>query len=139
VEIPSELRTRLVNEIRFVADRIRIEKDPRTKLYYYSGIYGEMLRIFNFHFDPQLLFCHNVLNYTYQGMKSRADIIVMGKDTLIDFPDGFFDKLCEYLERLASDIETNHDLYPTLQAISCLAYITTGNGYYLFQKGILRP
>lgn len=138
MEIPTDLRERLVKEIKFVAEKIRTEKDPRTKVYYFSGIYGEMLRLVNIHFDKELLFAHNVLNYAYQTMKTRADIVVMGRDSLVDFPDEFFDRLSEYLDRLASCIENNEELYRILQEFSCLAYITTGNGYYLFQKGILR-
>jgi len=138
MEIPTDLRERLVKEIKFVAEKIRTEKDPRTKVYYFSGIYGEMLRLVNIHFDKELLFAHNVLNYVYQTMKTRVDIVVMGRDSLVDFPDGFFDRLSEYLDRLASCIENNEELYRILQEFSCLAYITTGNGYYLFQKGILR-
>lgn len=138
MNIPSELRSKLVKEIRFVAEKIRTERELRTKVYYFSGIHGEMFRIFNLYFDPQLLFAHNVLNYVYQAMRARADVIVMGRDNLINFPDGFFDKLCERLEKLANAIENDQDLYQILQDISCLAYVTTGNGYYLFQKGILR-
>jgi len=138
MELPSDLRSKLVREIRFVVERMRTETEPRTKIYYLSAVHGEMFRIFNLNFDRQLLFAHNVLNYTYQTMKARADAIVLGRDTLIDFPDGFFDRLCDYLERLASMIEENQNVYPILQDISCLAYITTGNGYYLYQKETLR-
>jgi len=126
-----------VREISFVVDRVRTERDLRTRVYYYSGIYGEMLRILNISFDPQLLFAHNVMNNSYQLLRARSDTVVLGRDTTIDFPDGFFDRLCSLLEELADNIENNRDLYQTLQNISCLSYISTGNGYYLFQKGIL--
>lgn len=135
--IPTNLREKLVREIGFVVNKIRTEKDLRTRVYYYSGIYGEMLRILNISFDRQLLFAHNTLNNSYQMMRARADTIVLGRDTVIDFPDGFFDRLCSLLEELAEKIRTNQNLHLTLQNISCLSYITTGNGYYLFQKEIL--
>jgi len=138
MDIPRNFTERLVSEIRFVVDRIRAERDLRTKVYYYSGVYGEMLRILNISFDSQLLFAHNVMNNSYQLMRARSDAVVLGRDTTIDFPDGFFDRLCLLLEELANNIENNQDLSQTLQNISCLSYITTGNGYYLFQKGLLR-
>jgi len=138
MNIPENLKERLVGEIRFVVDRIRAERDPRTKVYYYSGVYGEMARVFNISFEPQLLFAHSIMNNSYQLMRARSDAVVLGRDTTIDFPDGFFDKLCSLLEELADNIDKNQDLCQTLQDISCLSYITTGNGYYLFQKGILR-
>ena len=71
-------------------------------------------------------------------MRTRSDIIILGKDTVIDFPEGFFEKLSECLEELAKNIENNQDTYAVLQKISLLAYISTGNGYYLYQKGILK-
>lgn len=138
MKIPSELRTKLVKEIMFVAEKIRTEREPRKKIYYLSGVHGEMFRIFNLSFDKQLVFAHDVLNYAYQAMRTRADVIVMGRDDLIDFPDGYFDKLGELLKQLAEAIEKDQDFYEILQEISCLTYITTGNGYYLFQKGILK-
>jgi hypothetical protein len=138
MEIPTNLREKLVREIRFVVDKIRAERELRTKVYYYSGVYGEMSRILNISFDPQLLFAHNTINTSYEMMRARSDTIVLGRDVTIDFPDGFFDRVCSLLEELASNIENNQNLYQTLQNISCLSYIITGNGYYLFQKGILR-
>jgi len=138
MKIDANLRKKLVNEIRFVVEKIRTEKDLRTKIYYYSGVYGEMLRILNIDFDPQLLFAHNVINNSYEMMRVRADTIVLGRDTVIDFPDGFFDRLCSLLEELASNIENDQDIYQTLQNISCLSFVNTGNGYYLFQKGLLK-
>ena len=62
----------------------------------------------------------------------------MGKDTLIDLPDDLFDKLCDSLEELAEKIEKDEDTYSVLQKLSVFAYVTTGNGYYLYRKGILR-
>lgn len=138
MRIQKNLRERLVHEIRFVVEKIRTEGDIRPKIYYFSGIYGEMLRILNINFDPQLLFAHNVINNSYQTMRVRADTIVLGGDTTINFPDGFFEQLCSLLEDLAFCIERDQDLYRILQDISCLSYITTGNGYYLFQKEILK-
>lgn len=138
MDIPTQFREKLVKEIRFIVEKIRTEADPRTKIYYFSGVYGEMYRLLNMRLDRQLLFAHNVLNFAYQTMKSRADVVIIGRDTLIDFPDGFFETLAAYLDRLANSIEKNENLYPILQDIACLTYITTGNGYYLFQKGILK-
>ena len=128
MEIPADLRKKLVSEIRFVIEKIRTEKDLRAKVYYFSGIYGEMLRLLNINFDPQLLFAHNVLNAAYITIRTRADAFVLGRDTVIDFPDAFFDKLNLLLEDLAKSIEQNQEPYKILQDISNLTYIPTGNG-----------
>jgi len=139
MDLSADLRERLVNEIRFVVGKIRTQSDLRKKIYYFSGVYGEMFRLFNISYDPQLLFAHNILSNAYQPMRALADTIELGRDTTIVFPDDFFDSLCALLENLANQIANNQDTYTTLQAISCLSYINTGNGYYLFLKGILKP
>lgn len=138
MEIPGDFRKRFVDEIRFDVKKMREERDPRKKIYFFSGIHGEAQRIFNISFDPQLLFIHFVLNYAYQLLNGRVNTIVLGRDTLIEIPDGLFLKLCDYLEELAKNIENDEDTHLTLQKIASLAYISTGNGYYLYQKGILK-
>jgi len=138
MKIPTNLREKLVDEIRFIVGKIRTEPDIRKKVYYFSAVYAQMLRILNISFDPQLLFAHNVMSNSYQTMRVRADTIVLGRDTTINFPDRFFERLCSLLEDLANVIEKNQDIHLILQDISCLSYITTGNGYYLFQKEILK-
>jgi len=139
MNLPADLRERLVNEIRFVVERIRAEPNVRKKVYYFSGVYGEMFRLLNISYDPQLLFAHNIMSNACQLMRALSDAIELGRDTNVVFPDNFFDRLCVLLEELANQIADDHDTYDTLQAISCLSYINTGNGYYLFLKGILRP
>lgn len=138
MQIPEDLRKKLVSEIRFVVGKIRTEQDLRTRTYYLSGIHGEMLRLVNINFDPHLLFAHNVLNAAFTTIRGRADAIVLGRDIVINFPPGFFDKLSSLLDGLATSIELDKELYKILQDISNLAYIGTGNGYYLFQKGIIK-
>ena len=139
MNLPNDLRQRLVSEIRFVVEKIRTEPDLRKKVYYFSGVYGEMFRLFNISYDPQLLFAHNIMTNSYQQMRALSDTIVLGRDMNVVFPDDFFDRLCTLLEELASQIANDQDTYRTLETISCLSYINTGNGYYLSLKGILRP
>ena len=97
-----------------------------------------MLRLLNINFDSHLLFAHNVLHAAFGTMRGRADAIVLARDVVINFPPGFFEKLSSLLDELAIVIEQNGELYKILQDIFNLAYITTGNGYYLFQKGIIK-
>jgi hypothetical protein len=139
MDLPADLRERLVNEIGFVVEGIRTQTDLRKKVYYFSGVYAEMFRLLNISYDPQLLFAHNILSSAYQSMRALSDTIELGRDTTIVFPDNFFERLCALLEQMANQIENNQETYNTLQAISCLSYINTGNGYYLFLKGILTP
>jgi len=139
LNISNELREKLVNEIMFVVEKIRTEPDIRKKVYYYSAIYGEMSRVINLSFDRQLLFAHNVLNNSYQLLRARTDSLVLARDSTVDIPGNLFDRICTVLTDLGERIARDQDLYKPLEDISCMTYITTGNGFYLFQKGILHP
>jgi len=137
MDISENLREELVNEINFVISKIREEVDLRKKIFFYSGIYGLVNRIFNIRFDPQLVFMHLVLNTSFSLINDRINAIVLGKDTLVEIPDNFFDRLCNALEELARNIAEDEDTYTVLQRIATISYLTTGNGYYLYQKGDL--
>ena len=107
------------------------------KMFYFSSTYGVLSRIFNLECDPQLIFAHFILNNAYGNIKARIDSIKSG-DQLVMFPEDYFEKLTEYVQRLANQIEKNDDLGDTLQKITVLTFLTTGNGYYLFKKGMLK-
>jgi hypothetical protein len=53
-------------------------------------------------------------------------------------PSNLFDRLCSCMEELATRIERNQKTYAILQDIANIAYSTTGNGFYLYTKGILK-
>jgi hypothetical protein len=139
MKISPNLRKRLVGEIRFVIGKMKEAPDYRKKAYYFSAIPAEMLRLFNIEFDERLLFAYMNLNNVYQIITGTADAIAMGKETaVVIFPEGFFEKLCEYLGVFTAEIEEDKDTCDMIEAITCLAYSATGNGFYLHQKGILK-
>jgi len=47
------------------------------------------------------------------------------------------EELISLVEELGEEIRNNKDLSDTLKKFALLAYSTTGNGYYLLQKGLL--
>ena len=53
------------------------------------------------------------------------------------FTEEFFPKLYGIFERICEKIQIEEDLEPELIEMAKLAYITTGNGYYLYQKGMI--
>ena len=42
------------------------------------------------------------------------------------------------VDEIASRVEKEETTYPLLEKMMTLSYSTTGNGYYLFQKGELK-
>ena len=49
-----------------------------------------------------------------------------------------WESLADCLEKLADEIVADKVIYSILKRISLLAYITTGNGYYMFLKGKIK-
>jgi len=137
MEITPEFRKSIVNEFRLVAKKIREEEDPARKLFFFSATYGVISRVFNFSYDPQLVFIHMVLNASYNTLNAAVTRFESIEERAISIPEGLFNKLADATEELADKIEKDEDTYETLQKIAIMCFSTTGNGYYLYEKGLL--
>jgi len=138
IKISPELRKALVEEFRLVEKKIREEKTIRKKLFFLSATYGQVTRVFNISYDPQLILMHLVLNAAYSTIGEVVKRIQEGRETVIKLPENYFEKLAELIKELAELIEKDEDTYSVLQKIAVLTYAITGNGYYLYLKGILK-
>jgi hypothetical protein len=137
MKINTYMKETLVNELRLVVRKMKEETDIRRKNYFFSATYGAVYRIFNINFDPELVLVHSVLNMTYRTANALLGGIDRGEERIIQIPDNFFDKLASLTEELATAIEEDKDVYGILQKIAVLSYSLTGNGYYLYQKGLI--
>ena len=138
IKISKYLRKKMVEEMRYALEKMKQEKDERKKLYYFSGTYGVIPRIFNFEYDSQLVFIHHILEDTYRSISTRLIAIAQGDKTAL-LADGILDKLYLYTSQIADEIERERDeVYNLLQKITILGYTTTGNGYYLYEKGDIK-
>jgi len=137
MEINPEYKKMLVSEFRYAAKLMTENQFAEIKLFYFSSTFGILSRIFNLQYEPQLVFMHAILNNAHGNMIARLQAIKSG-DIVVQFPQEFFEKLTQCVEKLALQIEKDEDTYKTLEEIVLLTFITTGNGYYLFQKGILK-
>jgi hypothetical protein len=133
MKIKEENKKMLINDVKFIIDRMDKEKETEQKLYYFTGIYGTISRIFNIEFDPELVFAHIILSITYSNIKSRID----EREKVIKLPPELFDKLISTTKEFLEKIEKNESLYDVLKKYAVIAYLATGNGYYLYQKGLL--
>lgn len=138
MQLPDDLLKRLANEFRFAADNMRETKDPYRKLYYLSVLYGEPTRILNFAWDRDLALIHHVLQKTHLDVASRLQSIDSRLERVLILPDVFWEALADVARSLADYVEKHGDeseLCRIMGRFAELAYITTGNGYYLFSKG----
>ena len=134
MKITEENKKKLISEIKFVLEKMKEATDPNNKLYYFSAIFGIMNRIYNLESAPDLVFAHFVLVSTHREISARLH----DPEKVIELPEGFFDKLYEATAELLDVIEKKKNPYEALRQFVLLGYITTGNGYYLYQKGLIK-
>jgi len=139
MHLSTDFRKLIVDEFRLVAKKVKEEQDNRRKNFFFSAAYGIVFRILNFSFDPELVLIHGVLNMTYSTTDALQKRIERGEESVIQIPfDKFFGTLVSLTEELATAIEEDKNIYEVLQKIAVLSYALTGNGYYLYQKGIIQ-
>jgi hypothetical protein len=137
MEIDEPFKNMLVEEFRLVASKIRDESDIRRKNFFFSAAYGVVQRIINIDFDPELVVIHNVLNSTFTMLNNLQTSIDSGTEKVIQIPLLLFDDLADLLDELAGAIQESQNTYEIIQKIAVLSYMLTGNGYYLYKKGII--
>jgi hypothetical protein len=136
MNISSNFRKIIVKEIDYVIDKMNKSETPEEKAYYFSGIHGMIQRIFNLEYDEDLVYTHIILRDTHNAFVSRLHAIKTGQQEIPIYTE-HFDKLVILVKELGEKIQTNEDINDTLKKFIILSYTTTGNGYYLFQKGLL--
>jgi len=134
MKLSAANKAKLVEEIRFVLEKLKSETEPASKLYYFSAVYGVMNRIFNLEYAPDLIFAHIVINAAHSQINAR----LRDPDKVIQLPIELFDKLSDATVALLEVIEKDKNPYEVLKKFALLGYVTGGNGYYLYQRGLLK-
>ena len=137
MKITKKMKDEIIKEIDLVVDAMKKSEDSLKKLYFFSGIHGAINRVFNIEYDPELVFMHHVLSAVHTGFLGRINAMRKG-DTVIVLDDSYFKKLISLSINLKDKISENGNVDDTLKEFIVLLYATTGNGYYLKQKGLLK-
>lgn len=138
MDISNKYRDMIVSEIKFVIEKMDQSPEVAEKLYYFSAIFGIIQRVFNIEFDPNLVHAHLILRSTHDAFSQRLKAIQQGGDKSIKLCEEQFNKLSAISIELAEKIKKKENIDNTLKKFAILAYSTTGNGYYLIQKGLLK-
>lgn len=128
-------KERLIEEFEYNIKKISECNNPEEGLFYLSAIPAVLSRIINFEFDEHLLFIQFVLRNVQQQI-SRASQVSRGPTPMIDID--LFYKLSDLLKEMMITIKENNDTYKIIEKIIVLVYTTTGNGYYLKERGIIK-
>lgn len=138
MKLSDNFREILTSEFKYVASKMREDIDATDKSYYYSAAYGMVYRILNLEYSHTLLFIHLVLQTSHTAIHMRTTEYTRGQNRHIPLVSQVYAQLADELDSLAKTIESrDDDVYPILEHIHATGYICSGNGYYLFQKGIL--
>jgi hypothetical protein len=138
MNISEESRNMIVKEIDYIASKMQKAATPEEKLYYFSATYGLINRVVNFEYDDELIFLHFVLQQAYMALQQRLVALTKGGDSIIPLTEKHFDKLLKTTKELGKKIKQGEEITGTLKEFVILAYTTTGNGYYLLGKGIIK-
>lgn len=139
MQLPDNLRERLVSELKTAIMLMRQSESLREKLLYFSVTYLEVGRIINWQWDADLVLIWLVTQQVHQRATPKLQSMLQG-DRLAPLPDDYFEHLIQATSDLADYIETNGSsdvLAELMGRFSMLAYLTTGNGFYLTQKTAL--
>jgi hypothetical protein len=106
-------------------------------LYFYSAAFGVVRRVMNFQSEPALILAHLVLENSYQVMNQRWGQSTKPGTAFKSFPKILPKKITEELERLIKALKDNNGdkVRLSLESISNISYIATGNGNYLYHRG----
>jgi len=140
LKISNDSKEIIVKEFEKVLELMSNTKDHKEKLYYFSATYAMVSRVLNIEYDDMLIFIHSVLLNSYSNINSFFNNIISNKDTFYSIPKNYFDILENALRDLTRAIDQNDELVINniLKRFSLIGYITTGNGNYLYKKGMLR-
>ena len=138
MNISDDYRDKVVSEIDYVVEKIEGTDDFVQKLYYFSGIHGMLQRIFNLEYHSDLLFAFFVFKSTHEAFINRFHAIDKGGDSSILLYQEQIDGLVEGAKEFADKIKNKKNFDSLLKKIVALSFSTTGNGFYLMQKGVLK-
>jgi hypothetical protein len=127
----------IINEINYVLKKMNESNDTQRKLFYFSAIPAEFLRVLNLEYDQDILYIYHVLSHTYTAFSQRINAIKTGdQNVTIDIKQ--IEKLEYLLKNIITIIEQKKIINDVLKELIELAYSTSGNGYYLREKGLLK-
>jgi hypothetical protein len=140
----KEYRTRLAKEYRYAVIKMQEAKDPAKKLFYFSVLFGEAQRVLNWEWDTDLALIYTITQHAHTQINSPMIAMPqLGQTLPIDWTI-VYDRLTQFASELTTYFEkaenegTKEELYGILGHFAEIAYAVSGNGSYLYEKGIIK-
>jgi hypothetical protein len=136
----EEFRQRLATEYGYASTKMK-EAQPARKLFYFSAFFGEASRILNWEWDSDLVLIHAVTRHTYNqiigAIQTTHEILPSDWETIYEKLTQNASDLSTYFEKEGNK-DSKEELYQTLCSLAEIAYVVSGNGIYLYEKGLLK-
>ena len=139
----EESRQRLAKEYRYAATKMQESQQPAKKLFYFSVFFGEAQRVLNWEWNTDLALIQLVTQQVHTQINTTMQVPGLGQTLPIDWTT-VFDKLTQVASDLAAYYEKteNEDsregLCQILGHFAEIAYVVSGNGSYLYEKGFFK-
>ena len=138
--VNEELCQRLAKEYRYAVTKMQDSPQPSKKLFYFSIFYGEPQRIINWEWDRDLVLIYIVSQYTFNAVTALINPPAVGTHPIE------YEKVFTALTQAASDLteyfenkeENTEKLHQILGRFTEIGYASTGNGSYLYEKGLIK-
>jgi len=130
----------IAKEIDFALQKMGDASTAEEKLYYFSAVHGVINRVMNFQFDPILVFAHQVLSTVHSAFMSRLAAMKGGGEKHLAVSPEMVEKLQETVIEFRTALQEKDQIkvYHVLERFANIGYATTGNGFYLYQRGMLK-
>jgi hypothetical protein len=136
----EELRQRLAREYRYAVKKMEETDEIIRKLFYFSVFFGEATRILNWEWNRELALVHLVTQHVH----TQITTAMQSPGGLSIDRAGHLQKLNQVSSELATYFEKTkeegnaEELYQILGHLAEIGYTFTGNGSYLYERGILK-
>lgn len=137
MKISKIYKTAIINEIKYVQKKMKENSSLEKKLFYYSAIPAQFLRVLNLEYESDILYLHHVVNHTQGAFQQRLATMKAG-DINIEVNERQIEQLESLLDDVIGVVEQKKKIDDVLKAFIELAYSTSGNGFYLMEKGLLK-
>lgn len=137
MKINKIYKAAIISEVKYVLKKMKETSSLEKKLFYFSAIPAELLRVLNLEYDQDILYMHHVVNHTHVTFLQRMTAMKAG-DLIVVIDEKQIYKLESLLADIIGVIEQKKEVDSLLKAFIELAYSTGGNGFYLMEKGLLK-
>jgi hypothetical protein len=139
MDLSQPLKDYISEEFQIVTVNIKATPDDLSNmLYNFSACHAALNRVLNIETNDDLILLHAVFNGCYGLLVNRVSLMSQNAERPVQIPRGFPDKLATIIGEFASRFRENRDVSDLLLALTKLCYITTGNGYFLYQTGRIK-